>query len=229
MVDGLPRSVRLPIIIALDPPYGVDPIGWCQGIIDDTVDMVVGYKIGLPLVLDCGRNDLGEIVGRMGSDLLRIADLKLADIGDIMVSVIRRLKDIGFNAFIVHGFTGYRDALEKVSGYLRNSGGKMITVVSMSHRGSIEVIDGVLDKLLDIALKSGSWGVVAPATRPKVIKIIRRKLGGKVKILSPGIGVQGAYPGDAIKAGADIEIIGRLITRSSDPRRTIMELHSVYR
>ncbi len=230
MVKGFARSGRLPIIVALDPPIGVDPVKWCFRIIDDTLDIVSGYKIGLPLILDLDRKrDLEKIVGKMKGVWLRIADLKLADIGDIMVSIIRRLHEFGFNAFIVHGFIGYNGALDRVSDYVDSIDAKLITVVSMSHSGSSEIIDHVLDRLLEVALRAGSWGIVAPATRPEIIRGIRSRVGDRVKILSPGIGVQGARPSTAIKAGADYEIIGRLVTRSEDPRKTLLEIRDLYR
>ena len=230
MVKGFARSGRLPIVVALDPPIGVDPVKWCLGIIDDTLDIVSGYKIGLPLILDLDRKrDLEKILGKMESVWLRIADLKLADIGDIMVSVIRRLHEFGFNAFIVHGFIGYNGALDHVSDYLNSIDAKLITIVSMSHSGSSEIIDHVLDRLLEAALKASSWGIIAPATRPEIIREIRSRVGDRVKILSPGIGVQGARPSTAIKAGADYEIIGRLVTRSEDPRKTLLEIRDLYR
>ena len=230
MVKGFARSGRLPIIIALDPPIGVDSVKWCLRIIDDTLDIVSGYKIGLPLILDLDRKrDLEKIVGKMDGKWLKIADLKLADIGDIMVSIVRRLHGFGFNTFIVHGFVGYSGALDRVSNYIGSVDAKLVTVVSMSHRGSSEIIDHVLDRLLEAALRAGSWGIVAPATRPEIIREIRSRVGDRVKILSPGIGVQGARPSEAIKAGADYEIIGRLITRSDDPRKILLELRDYYR
>ena len=230
MVKGFARSGRLPIIVALDPPIGVDPVKWCFKIIDDTLDIVSGYKIGLPLILDLDRKrDLEKIARKMEGVWLRIADLKLADIGDIMVSIIRRLHEFGFNAFIVHGFIGYDGALDRVSDYVDSIDAKLITVISMSHSGSSEIIDHVLDRLLEVALRAGSWGIVAPATRPEIIREIRSRVGDRVKILSPGIGVQGARPSTAIKAGADYEIIGRLVTRSEDPRKTLLEIRDLYR
>ncbi|MEM0002219.1 MAG: hypothetical protein QW211_04935 [Desulfurococcaceae archaeon] len=67
---------------------------------------------------------------------------------------------------------------------------------------------------------------MAPATRPEVIKYIRSKLGTNVKILSPGVGAQGASPGDALCAGADYEIIGRAITHAVDVRGTALNIIS---
>ncbi|MDP8003335.1 MAG: orotidine 5'-phosphate decarboxylase / HUMPS family protein, partial [Caldisphaera sp.] len=62
------------------------------------------------------------------------------------------------------------------------------------------------------------WGIVAPATRPEIITYFRKSIGRGIKILSPGIGIQGAKPGEALCHGADFEIVGRYITNAPDPK-----------
>lgn len=89
-------------------------------------------------------------------------------------------------------------------------------------------MDPCLGRLIDVARRVSPWGVVAPATRPWVIGIVRREL-GPVKILSPGVGAQGAEPGAALRHGADYEIVGRLILGSRDPAeaaRRVLEAHA---
>jgi orotidine-5'-phosphate decarboxylase len=70
---------------------------------------------------------------------------------------------------------------------------------------------------------------VAPATRKDIIRFLRLILDIDKKILAPGVGPQGALPGDALCAGADYEIIGRLITRSKTPRRETEEILNLQR
>ncbi|MEM4743157.1 MAG: orotidine 5'-phosphate decarboxylase, partial [Pyrobaculum sp.] len=41
-------------------------------------------------------------------------------------------------------------------------------------------------------------------------------VGCRYRIISPGIGAQGGAPGDALKAGADFEIVGRYLLESPD-------------
>ena len=69
-----------------------------------------------------------------------------------------------------------------------------------------------------IALDLGFYGAQAPATKPKVIKIVKDIIGNSMTIISCGIGAQGAKPGSAIEASADFEIIGRAIYLSKKPR-----------
>jgi orotidine-5'-phosphate decarboxylase len=47
---------------------------------------------------------------------------------------------------------------------------------------------------------------------------------GELVIISPGVKAQGARPGDAIRAGADFEIVGRGIYASAEPRRSAAEI-----
>ncbi|MEM0371358.1 MAG: orotidine 5'-phosphate decarboxylase / HUMPS family protein, partial [Ignisphaera sp.] len=132
--------------------------------------------------------------------------------GDVMALTAAILRNVGFNAIIAHAFVGYEKGIDVLAKICEKEGIKLILVVSMSHEGSKEFIDRHIDEFIDIAERVGSWGVVAPATRPNVIQFIRSRVGSK--IVSPGVGVQGAEPGTALCAGADYEIVGRAITYS---------------
>lgn len=223
--------MKYPIIIALDPPPDISSsLKWVSNILENTYDLVIGYKIGLPLILDLGR-DIEQIMRKLEEQELIIADLKLADIGDIMLLTIKKLYRIGFNTYIVHSFIGYRNALDKITNYVEEINGKLITILSMSHPGSVEVIDQNYEKLLNITIKTNAWGCIIGATKTEIIKHTRRiirELNKKIKILSPGIGIQGAKPGSAINAGADYEIIGRLITWTEKPREKLYEIIKFY-
>jgi orotidine-5'-phosphate decarboxylase len=61
----------------------------------------------------------------------------------------------------------------------------------------------------------GADGIIAPATRPERVKVLRNIVGNR-KILSPGIGAQG---GDAAAVAAIVDgiIIGRAIYEAEDP------------
>lgn len=221
------------VIIALDPPDNVDVARWCLEIIGSTRPLVAGYKIGLPLMARIeSTRVLKEIAEAMGGSVLKIVDLKLADIGDIMVSTVKPFIDMGFNVFIAHAFIGLEDGLDKLSRFLHGKGARLVAVVSMSHKGASRTMDKMLRELVEIAVEAGSWGVVAPATRPRVVREVRRileELSSRARILSPGIGAQGAPPGSALEAGADYEIVGRLVTRSSDPRGVVEEINSIHK
>ncbi len=204
------------LIIALDPGPGLrgeTAVAWMKRICSSTSDYAAGYKLGLPALLRAGSRGLREAADSCRADLL-IADLKLADIGYIMKLVAKELLDMGFNAIIAHAFIGYRGALGELADLLKEHGAKLIAVTTMSHPGAEELMDSVADRLIEIALKAHAWGLVMPATRPSLIAVGRHT---GLKILAPGVGAQGARPGEALCAGADYEIVGRSITMSSRP------------
>jgi len=198
------------LIVAVD---GLDSLNRVTRSLGALCSIVDGLKLGIPLLLSIDPKELGDLRGGCGR--LLIADLKLADIGAVMIRAVEAVKDY-FDAVIAHSFIGVEGGLGDLKSYMDGVGLKLILVASMSHPGSREIYDLMLDRVLNVVEKVKPWGVVAPATRPGIIKRIRSELGDSTVILAPGVGVQGAKPGDAICAGADYEIVGRLITGSRD-------------
>ncbi len=206
--------------MALDPGVG-ESLGYWLNIVSRLCGGVAGFKFGLPFLLSFGVD--GVRVSRGVCDSMFIVDLKLADVGDVMVSTVSRL--VGYvDGVIAHGFTGFEGALGELKDYLDSVGVKLALIVSMSHAGSLDVLDVNIDRLLWVADRVKPWGLVAPATRPHVISYVKSRAPW-AKILSPGVGVQGARPGDALRAGADYEIIGRAITRAPNPLEVLQSIN----
>lgn len=182
-----------------------------------------GVKVGLPLLLREGPGFLREVAENAG-ERLRIADFKLADIGDVMASSLEAIEVLGYDAVIAHAFTGKRGGLEVLISKARELDVKVILVTSMSHEGSREFYDKHFREFLELAKELEIWGVIVPATRPQLISEARSVLGNNIRILSPGVGVQGAGFGSALCNGADYEIIGRSVLRSNKPIETAEEI-----
>jgi orotidine-5'-phosphate decarboxylase len=199
-------------IIAVDPSPGTSLDRWVS-ITSSLCDLVSGFKVGIPFMFSYGVSGLRAL--RSSCDRLLIADFKLADIDYVMVSALSHVIDY-VDGVIAHAFIGLKGGLEGLKSYLDSAGVKLILVISMSHAGSLDVIDVNVDRLLWVAGRLKPWGLVAPATRPHVISYARGRAPWAV-ILAPGVGVQGARPGDGIRAGADYEIVGRLVTEASNP------------
>ncbi len=209
------------LIVALDPPQSVDDaLEWSSKLVEEVGTAAAGFKIGLPLLLRAGLPGLKTLADKMPPESLKIADLKLADVGHIMSTTAEAVAAAGYDAVIAHGFVGVEGALDELADTCRSMGLKLIVLVSMSHPAASRIMDPMLDALLEEAVKADAWGVVAPATRPEIVAKARKRLGPSYTILSPGVGAQGAEPGTALCAGADYEIVGRLITRSASPRET---------
>ncbi len=217
--------VLMSLIVALDPPVNVDEKKWCVNLIDEIGDVVHGLKFGLPLIIKVGVKGLKDILSTVNQrSKLLIADLKLADIGYVMALIVKTITDTGVNTVIAHAFVGVKGALEELSEVCRELNINLVLVARMSHPGASDVMDKVFDDLLRIVKMVNAWGAVLPATRPDIIKTGRKFLGPSIKILSPGVGAQGAKPGEALCVGADYEIVGRLITRSKDPLGTALKV-----
>ncbi len=199
-----------PVIVSLDPPKDKD-CSWALEIAQSLP--VERVKVGLPLIL--ADPTCLQLISRLR---YTIADLKLADVGHIMSIVMERLAEAGVRAVIAHAFVGWEGALKEASLKAKELGLDLYLVVSMTHKG---FDDSKLYEFINLAYKANAKGVVAPATKPWVIKTVRRWWSRE--IISPGVGPQGAKPCDAIKAGADYEIVGRLITMSEKPEEVLKQ------
>lgn len=215
--------MKLPVIVGLDALGG--DRDRAEELARSLCGRVAGYKVGYPNILPC--TGVGEAVRRACPGALIVADLKLADIGYTMKHIASHVIDWS-DAAIAHSFIGVEGALDELKEYLDSNGKRLVLVASMSHPGAGRIIDPILDKIVEVVGEIGPWGIVAPATRPNVVRILRERFPGKV-ILSPGVGAQGASPGDALRAGADYEIIGRMITASKNPLLVVESLEERYR
>src|SRR5512145_1674911 len=169
-------------------------------------------KLGYPLILSCGLSfaeDLGDL------DLPLIADFKVADIPNTNKLIAEQVFDAGFASIICHGFTG-RDSVQACVDVAADFGGSCFVVAEMSHPGATAFFHGgAAEKIADLAMECGADGIIAPATRPERVKALR-KIVGKRKILSPGVGAQG---GDATAVAQIVDgiIVGRAIYEAEDP------------
>ena len=207
------------VIIALDPPPGVDALDWAASIVDKLKGRVAGFKVGLPLLARSGYGGLAALLSRLTP--LRIADFKLADIPAVMWSIVEPVV-YEVDAVIAHAFVG-PEALAELRDRLREAGVELILVYHMSHRGAESTFGRCIDVIDSVVERVKPWGLVAPATLPAMILRARRRY-PDVVIISPGVGAQGARPGEAICAGADYEIIGRSVTRAEDPLSSLYRL-----
>ncbi|MGC8562119.1 MAG: orotidine-5'-phosphate decarboxylase [Thermoplasmata archaeon] len=197
------------IILALD----IEAKEKALKVAEEVRDYVKAFKVGYPLILGNGVGVIKE-VAKIGEV---IVDLKIADIPDVSKNIAKIATSQGADGIIVHGFVG-RDVVRDV----RKESKDLYVVAEMSHPGSGEFISGVSEKIAIMAKEEGADGIVAPATRPERIRILKDVSG--LKVLSPGVGTQGGSYKDALESGADYLIVGRSITMSSSPTQKIKEL-----
>lgn len=193
-------------------------------IAEKTAPYLDAIKIGYPLVLGAGMHAVQELAA---FDLPLIADFKIADIPNTNRLITEHAFQAGFSAIIVQGFTG-SDSVAACVDTARDFGGKCYVVSEMSHPGALEFLSGInSEKIALMAADCGADGIIAPATRPERVKILRKIIGNK-KILSPGVGAQG---GDAAAIAPLIDgmIVGRSIYEAEDPAKVAEDYSFVRR
>lgn len=187
-----------------------------QDILSALENYVAGVKIGLPTILSLTTDLVNDLIVGGNWEYFFIADMKIADVGHVSSALLKQAAYMGFNAVISHAAIGYKGALENIVSEAKKHKIGVLTVCAMSHPGAEEIINTVFHRNLEVSLKANVDGFISPATMPKYIRKIREVGVGKL-IFSPGVGVQGASPGSAIKAGADFEIVGRAIYEAENP------------
>ena len=175
-------------------------------------------KIGYPLILSAG---LG-IVTEIATTLPVIADLKVADIPNTNRLICQAVLGAGACGIIAQAFPG-KDSLLACAKSAAEHGADLYVVTEMSHPGAELFMAPLAEKMARLAVEVGAAGVVAPATRPDRIKLIRSIIGEKI-IISPGVGAQGGSAGAALLAGADYLIVGRSVYEAEDPLASAKKL-----
>ena len=195
------------LILALDVTSGKRALSLASSL-KDYFDVI---KIGYPLILSAGLN----IVHEISAIAPVIADLKIADIPNTNKLICEAALNAGAEGIIAHAFMG-RDSLQACADCARKYNAELYVVTEMSHPGAEQFMAPLAVELAKLAALVNAAGVVAPATRPERIRLIRSIIGDRV-IISPGVGAQGGSASAALAAGADYLIIGRSVIEAEDP------------
>ncbi|MCX8173938.1 MAG: orotidine-5'-phosphate decarboxylase [Thermoplasmata archaeon] len=212
----LPKKKGL--IVALD----VTEMEKATRVVAATRDYVDAIKVNYPLVLSCGI----EVVREISAMKYVLCDFKIADIPNTNRLIAELAFGNGASGVIVHAFPG-RDSVRAVKDVADRSGGDVFVVVEMSHPGGAEFTAKHADDFATIAREAGVRGIIAPATRPERIEMLRKIIGEEMLILSPGVGAQGGNPVQAIQAGADYIIVGRTIYEAGNPGEEARKLRKL--
>ena len=169
-------------------------------------------KVGYPLALSAGLS-VARKLRDVGLPL--IADFKVADIPNTNTLICDQVFDAGFSGIICQGFCGM-DSVKACVASARAHKGTCYVVAEMSHPGGKEFFTGgIPEQIAANAVIAGADGIIAPATRPDRVAVLRGFVGDR-KILSPGVGTQGGDV-DTIAELVDGIIVGRSIYDAPDP------------
>ncbi len=220
----MPES-RNPVFVALDTPN----LSQAIALADAVRPHVGGLKIGLEFITALGPDGVRRIV-ELGLPVF--ADVKFHDIPNTVAGASRALAALGTAFFNVHVSGGTammraaRDAIEASDPRPRILGVTVLTsladddLVSVGQRGPARE---QVARLADLAQRAGLDGVVCS---PEEIAIVRAACGPDFLVVTPGVRPHDSAladqrrvstPAAAMKAGADILVIGRPITAASDP------------
>ena len=228
LIVGLdPRLDLLPVELRGDAHVArsaaADAVGrFCCGIVDAVAPHVVGVKPQLAFFEALGADGMRAFeqvcAYARGAGLLVIADAKRGDIGSTArayAAAYLEGETPVADAMTVNPYLG-RDSVEPFIGACRRHGGGIFCLVKTSNEGGGDIQDvrlsdgGVLWQHVatlvsewgeDLVGEHGlsSVGAVVGATHSRAIGEARRLLPRSILLL-PGIGAQGASPGDVARA-----------------------------
>jgi orotidine-5'-phosphate decarboxylase len=227
------RSPRGRLIVALDFAASDEALSFVDRLGGD----VGFYKVGLELFSVGGPEIIRSLRGR-GHRVM--VDLKLHDIPATVERAAAALASLGADLITVHALGGPAMLEAAVRGARASGGGPAVVAVTLltSHRGgelpgvynwSIGIA-GIAEMLAAAARSCGLDGVVASAIEAGRL---RAQFGPEVLIVTPGVRPGGAAaadqariatPAEAVRAGSDLLVVGRPITRAPDPVRAAREI-----
>ncbi len=224
-----------PLIVALDVASAEEAVTLATALKDD----VGGFKIGLELLMGPGPSLLG-IVDELGLPIF--CDAKLMDIPTTVRRASRRLGRYGARWLTVHASGGPEMLEAAVEGLTDGAGGRATGILAVTVLTSLD--DAALAKvgvtgssgkqvsrLAKLAQAHGAEGVVCSV---KELGDVAQVAPGLLRA-TPGIRPAGedhgdqvrvATPGEAAARGADLIIVGRPITRASDPAAAAQKIVS---
>ena len=217
------ERAREKLIVALDYWDIDDAIRLVENLGDD----VSFYKIGLGLQL-AGGDRLAQSLIAQGKRVF--LDYKYLDIEETIKTAVRRAAEFGVDFLTVHGVGGILRAAVEGRG---NSDLKILCVTVLTSMDAEDVkemgfqcnVEELVLARAKKALDAGVDGVVASAREAAEIK---SATGGKLIVVTPGIRPHDsssddqkriATPGAAIRDGVDYLVVGRPITKASDPKQ----------
>ena len=194
-------------------------------------DHVGWLKVGLEAFVAHGPSLVGEVAA-LGPRVF--LDLKLHDIPATVRRAAANCTTCGAAMFTVHASGGrsmLEAAVEGASGGASATTPRVLAVTVLTSLDRTALAGLGLDKepaeivvrWARLAQRSGLTGVVASALEAAAV---RRECGDQMCIVTPGIrpGSSGTddqrrvlSPSEAIRAGADILVVGRPVTRAKDP------------
>ena len=225
-----PMTIHSPIICAIDTPS----LEAGRRLAGQLVDVVGGLKLGLEFFVTHGPTGV-QSIAEFGMPIF--LDLKLHDIPNTVASAVRAIVPLQ-PAFITLHASGGRAMLEAAAAAARDTAADLglprprllgVTVLTSLDEDDLRDVGQdaepkhQVDRLATLAHSTHLDGVVCSAHE---IEHLRSRFGTRFLLMVPGIRPSWATdddqkrvltPSGAMARGADFLIIGRPITRATDP------------
>jgi orotidine-5'-phosphate decarboxylase len=215
----IPRRERL--IVALDVPSVND----ARALVAKLGEEVVFYKLGLELFMTGGYFELVDWLAARGKRVF--VDLKFFDVPETVRSAVRALRGRGIALATVHGNQRMMEAAAAEKGEVKILA---VTALTSLDRGDLDDlgfacdVDRLVLSRARRALEAGCDGVISSGLEAPML---RRELGDRILVVTPGIRPIENRPADdqkrtvdvaqAFANGADYIVVGRPIRQAADP------------
>jgi orotidine-5'-phosphate decarboxylase len=216
---NIPRRERL--IVALDVPTVSD----ARALVAKLGDEAAFYKLGLELFMTGGCFELVDWLVARGKRVF--VDLKFFDVPETVRSAVRGLRGRGITLATVHGNQKMMEAAAAEKGDVKILA---VTVLTSLDRGDLDDlgfacdVDRLVLSRARRALEAGCDGVISSGLEAPMLK---RELGDRILVVTPGIRPVENRPADdqkrtvdvaqAFANGADYIVVGRPIREAADP------------
>ena len=215
-------SQPAPIAVALDAPDLETAARWA-GLVTPHVSTV---KVGLELYLRYGPGIVASIRGASGVKIF--LDLKLHDIPATVAGAARAVARLHPDVLTVHA-AGGPEVVHAAAEAAPSTVIAAVTLLTSLGEADLEQIgvggplSDAVRRLAVLAVSAGARGLVCS---PREVAVVRAEVGPDVTLITPGVRPAGAdahdqartaTPEEALRAGADLLVIGRPITSAPDP------------
>jgi orotidine-5'-phosphate decarboxylase len=214
-----------PIIVALD----VESAAEARALVAKIGPRVNFYKVGLELYAAAGMDVVKDLLGQGKQVFL---DLKMYDIPETVSRAVAQVAKTGVRFLTVHAVGSVmRAAVAARAG----SSLQILGVTVLTSFGPEDMDDlnyeGSIGELVERrAHKAAELGVDGVVASPLEAASVRRIVGPRMLVVTPGVRSPGTAAGDqkriatpaqAILDGANYLVIGRQITRAADPAAAV--------
>jgi orotidine-5'-phosphate decarboxylase len=239
---GAPSDPSDSLIVALDVPSAAAALG----LADQLQGLCRWFKVGMELYYAAGNSIVEQLRSRGFSVFL---DLKLHDIPNTVASAVRSVASTGASLLTIHASGGEKMMRAAAEAATAPGSPRLLAVTVLTSMDSAELAaTGICTDLtssptagqtalaqspaqiqvLRLARLTRAAGIHGLVCSSEEVTVLRSQLGPTPLLVVPGIRPTGtdaadqsrvATPADAIARGASMLVVGRPITRATDPQK----------